>query len=218
MSLESERSSRGKSRYTELGLQPITILTQVQTGSIPPGWQVFTGRKKSLVRKALHWNIHDFVFYLVLCGILTLPVFLCENYSSLISLVTDAEYRASFNFWSSPMYSLPYVFLLLFVSLYLLSLFIALIMDLAASDPVLVILPDGLVEFDQMATISSSLTFKELTTIRHHQRIGLDDKETKPGALDLVYHDGIISTWTPLTPSMEAIVSAFQQWQAIHNI
>jgi len=116
------------------------------------------------------------------------------------------------------MYSLPYVFLLLFVSLYLLSLFIALIMDLAASDPVLVILPDGLVEFDQMATISSSLTFKELTTIRHHQRIGLDDKETKPGALDLVYHDGIISTWTPLTPSMEAIVSAFQQWQAIHNI
>ncbi len=217
MLCKASRQERLIQSYNELGLHPQAILAQAQSGMLLPGWQVFRGKRKSQVATLAYELIHGCniravgLFFLV-CTVFALPMFFCENADELTAVITNPSYRTGFNFWTSPLFPLSEIFIVSLIGLPLFVFLVAYFHDLFARDPLLVILPKGLVEFDQLIKLQACIIFSELADVRR-QEPAIVGKERSADALDLVYRDGVTLIWAPQVPAGAAIIVAFQQWQ-----
>jgi hypothetical protein len=130
---------------------------------------------------------------------------LLNDFLDLLGMITDEYRRSHFDFWNNPNMPVQYVFPETVFAVLFLLFFTAFMSDLASRDPILILLPDGLVEFDQQATLVAHMAFTELADIRYQENTD-DSNKARLKALELIYNDGFTTIWTPITPTTDAII------------
>lgn len=199
--------------YTDLGWHPQAILAQVRNTPVQTGWQVITGKKRSYTRQIFQgWKFRDITGVFIFVAILTIPVMFCETLLNVDLLKGSTGIRA--NFWAN----LPSLaigsFLGVFAATVLIFLMYTVGVDVLSRSPLIVILPNGCMEYDQLEKIHAGIAFTDLASMQIHQFS--DSKNTMPSA-DLTFKDGAIATWTPITPSATTVLAAFHEWRRLNS-